>query len=72
MVTTESGELVAPGSQTCSAYLGVKELAPGERFVFTPVRWSMLSPGTYLLRGQVIVHHEGVAQSLPVTIRVAQ
>lgn len=69
VVTDQSGAAVAPGVRVCTADLPMKELAPGDEYVFT-LRWAaVLEAGTYALRGRVPARG-GLVESEPVTLTV--
>ena len=83
LVTTLSGEVVGPGVRTCSLWSQIRELAPGEQYVFA-LRWNgdrqgagssdtntLLAPGTYLVHA-LIGAVGGPIQSAPVQITVTQ
>ena len=82
VVMTQDGAVVGPAEHFCALSLMTRDLAPGESFTFVG-QWtgdaqsggiitsppSMLGPGTYTLRGQVL-SDVGFIKSESVTIRI--
>ncbi len=70
VVTDQRGAVAGPTPATlCSASLSLKDLAPGEEFVFTLPWRAVVVPGVYALRGRVFAQG-GVAESRPASVSV--
>ena len=72
VVTDQSGAVAGPGPavRLCHASLPMKELAPGDEYVFTLPWGAHVAPGAYALRGRVLARG-GLVESRPVPISVA-